>query len=572
MLSQATSKLREWGLFFAVALLPATAIGMLGLRALLNEEAAIRREMRLGLEQTTAAARGQFESTLADLSAGRIEAAPFADRLSLEPERGSGMRPSPSARVATAPDCATHARRLRAGDGSAAAREALLRDCETHRENGRMLWLVLALTREAAVPRPRLERWLRDHGDDLGAAERALARRELADASWLPQLERDALTTLLDGYGRGSTPPLGSAQRQAMRAGKPRITWSDASSRGLLTLQDDGTYRGFIVHAGTLGRALQSGWPSIPSDVTATLVVGLPRDDATRFEVLPGGAQIALAHKDPSVVDARTQRSKRLLIAVATVSVTVAVALAALLFARVRRERRVGALRTDFVAAVSHELRTPIASLRMLSELLAEGSVEDPNEQREMHRALAREAKRLGETVNRLLGFSRMEAGKQAVRRSVAAVAPVVRAALETVLERHPELELTTELDGSIEAPIDGEAIQMAVTNLLTNAVKYAKPPYAVLVRHHDGGVRIDVRDSGPGLSRRDQKRVFRPFERADDRLSEATEGSGIGLSLVGHVARSHRGRAGVESDLGRGSTFYLWLPTQREAARRGST
>ncbi len=83
-------------------------------------------------------------------------------------------------------------------------------------------------------------------------------------------------------------------------------------------------------------------------------------------------------------------------------------------------------------------------------------------------------------------------------------------------------------------------------------------------VRSEAGGVRVEVEDRGPGLSRRDQKRIFRPFERADDRLSEATEGSGIGLSLVNHVARNHRGRAGVDSEVGRGSTFFLWLPGEQ--------
>jgi two-component system phosphate regulon sensor histidine kinase PhoR len=75
--------------------------------------------------------------------------------------------------------------------------------------------------------------------------------------------------------------------------------------------------------------------------------------------------------------------------------------------------------------------------------------------------------------------------------------------------------------------------------------------------------VTLSVRDHGPGITRGDQKRIFQPFERADDRLSAATEGSGIGLSLVQHVARSHGGRAWVDSSPGKGATFVIEIATK---------
>src|SRR6185436_19039439 len=94
-----------------------------------------------------------------------------------------------------------------------------------------------------------------------------------------------------------------------------------------------------------------------------------------------------------------------------------AFALAAALFARVRAARRSSELRTDFVSAVSHELRTPIASVRMLAELLEQGRA-GPEEHAEIFEAIARESRRLGETVDRLLGFSRMAAGRYAIDRA----------------------------------------------------------------------------------------------------------------------------------------------------------
>jgi len=109
---------------------------------------------------------------------------------------------------------------------------------------------------------------------------------------------------------------------------------------------------------------------------------------------------------------------------------------------------------------------------------------------------------------------------------------------------------------------IDAGQIQLAVDNLLANAKKYAPggAPYGVRVARDGAGTLISVKDSGPGVARRDQKRIFAPFERADDRLSRATEGSGIGLSLVAHVAKAHGGRAWVESAPGQGATFHLWI------------
>jgi two-component system phosphate regulon sensor histidine kinase PhoR len=564
MLSVRQSTLRDWGLFVVVALLPAVAIGLLGLRALYNEEAAIRREMRLVLEQSAAEAKRAYDADLARLEEGG--AAPFAESLTLSvPPAEASPSPSPPE---SPPECDELVDALRRGKDRDEARRKILADCEEARtDTGRWLWLVFALSKEAGVARQRLETWLSAHGPELSAAERTAARREISAASWLAEADKVALGKLLDGDGEGeASAPLRSEQRHAMRLGKPRITWNHERGRGQLVRGEDGTYRGWVVRPATLVRALRGGWPEVPAGVDARLVVGAkPPPGPTHFEVLEGGAWVELAYADPGAVEARTQRSKRILLAVAVIAVLVAMALAALLFARMRRERRVSALRTDFVAAVSHELRTPIASIRMLSELLADGSVDDEEEQSEMHAALAKEAERLGETVNRLLGFSRMEAGKQTSKRAMMPVAPPVEEAVSTARERHPDVDIESDIDEEAAAPIDAEAVKMAVTNLLTNAIKYAEPPFVVRLCQRDGGVRIEVSDTGPGLSKRDQKRIFRPFERADDRLSEATEGSGIGLSLVSHVARSHRGRAGVDSELGRGSTFYLWLPGSEE-------
>jgi two-component system phosphate regulon sensor histidine kinase PhoR len=143
----------------------------------------------------------------------------------------------------------------------------------------------------------------------------------------------------------------------------------------------------------------------------------------------------------------------------------------------------------------------------------------------------------------------------------------LVRAAIDTFEERHPGVAVTRP-DAASEprAPADRAQLAMALDNLLSNALKYAPAgaPYEVLVQSDEDEVRIAVRDHGPGVAPKDRRRIFEPFERADNRLSQATEGSGIGLSLVRHVARAHGGRAWVESSEGRGATFFIAIPRRQ--------
>jgi signal transduction histidine kinase len=156
-----------------------------------------------------------------------------------------------------------------------------------------------------------------------------------------------------------------------------------------------------------------------------------------------------------------------------------------------------------------------------------------------------------------------MEASKHQTRRSVQPIAPLVRGAIDTFAERYPDLpEVERRLDDDARAPVDADALVMAIDNLLENARKYAADgaPYEVDLEATNRMLRIAVRDRGPGIARRDQQRIFQPFERVDDRLSRATEGSGIGLSLVRHVARSHGGDARVESTPGQGATFIVTI------------
>lgn len=226
------------------------------------------------------------------------------------------------------------------------------------------------------------------------------------------------------------------------------------------------------------------------------------------------------------------------------------------LFWRARGAQQLADLRTDFVAAVSHELRTPLASVRMFAELLEAGEVAE-DERPEVEQALAGETRRLNATLDRMLRFGALSRGKLAPQKSKQKVAPI----LAEAVARASNAKL--EVDPELEANIDGGLVGLALDNLLSNAKKYAPDggPYLVRACGEKRRIVIDVTDKGPGLGWRARRLIWKPFERADARLSKATEGSGVGLALVRGIAEAHGGKATVTSKPGQGSTFTLRLP-----------
>jgi signal transduction histidine kinase len=590
VLGHRSSRLRDWGLFVLVALLPTVAVAALGLRALRNEEAAVRREMQLQLGRTASELERRFAAQLQALETASLPRPdalapphdmPWADAVVLGPD-ASLIAPEPPlerAQSADAPrECPELAAQAREGAGEArvGARRRFLARCEAAQSSDeRWLWPVLALDPSSAEPvEPgRIEAWFRARSALLSDAERSAARDEVQAAASLPAEAKAPILAALD-----STEPRGRALRAALGLIRARLRaaiaaaaparWREAASVGELRPTPSGGLAGFVVHPASIARAVRNGWPELPEGMSTRVVVGQGRPAGASAELLPGGLFLELRWAGEGPVATRTTRSIGILLGTAVLAAAVAIALASFLFARIRAERRLGALRTDFVATVSHELRTPITSLRMLSELLEQDAVE-PEGRAEIYAALSREARRLGNTVDRLLTFSRMQAQRSPLAAEEVSVPEVVCAAIDTFEERHPGVKVTRPAaTPEPRAAVDRAQLGMALDNLLSNALKYAPAgaPYEVEVQPSESEVRIVVRDRGPGVAPRDRRRIFEPFERADNRLSQATEGSGIGLSLVRHVARAHGGRAWVESNDGSGASFFVAIPRPQPA------
>ena len=239
---------------------------------------------------------------------------------------------------------------------------------------------------------------------------------------------------------------------------------------------------------------------------------------------------------------------------------------------RVRREREEGRLKTDFVSNVSHELKTPLTTIRMYVDMLRLKRYESRDEADAYLQVVEEESGRLGRMVDRLLDVARMERGERHFDRSSTDLGPLVE---ETVASLRAELRErpVAALDVTVGEPLpvvrfDRDALEEVVRNLVLNAVKYSPEPARVRVSLTavDGGVALAVADGGAGIPPAERQRIFERFYRVAGDLTRDVQGSGLGLSLVSHIVEAHDGRVHVDSQLGRGSTFTVWLPSSGSA------
>ncbi|MGE0868936.1 MAG: sensor histidine kinase [Kofleriaceae bacterium] len=232
----------------------------------------------------------------------------------------------------------------------------------------------------------------------------------------------------------------------------------------------------------------------------------------------------------------------------------------------IRRERRLNELKSEFISNVSHELKTPLSIISMFGEMLAEGRTKSPEQAHEYAEIIWRESVRLGRLIDNVLDFAKIERGMGVYEFAASDVGEVVERAIELSTRRvaAANMQLTSELEPDLPATaLDANAYTLAVLNLFDNAIKYASEGNRIEVklrRDHDRIV-LAVRDWGPGISPDEQERIFERFYRSRSVRLKPIRGSGIGLALVQHIARAHGGDVTVESQLGSGSTFSIWVP-----------
>jgi signal transduction histidine kinase len=240
-----------------------------------------------------------------------------------------------------------------------------------------------------------------------------------------------------------------------------------------------------------------------------------------------------------------------------------------LIVSDLNRQMTLARQKTDFVSNVSHELKTPLTSIRMFSELLAEGRVNDQAKQRSYLHIITAEAGRLTRLINNVLDFARLERGEKKYNFNECDLLGLVR---ETAESYRPHLEnlgftLQSELPTApVKVRGDCDALAQVVVNLLSNAEKYSNHEKQITIRmaQHESPLpyaEVQVLDCGLGVPRGCEEKIFEKFYRAHDSLASGIQGSGLGLTLARQIARAHGGDVVYQARDGGGSCFALRLP-----------
>ncbi len=236
------------------------------------------------------------------------------------------------------------------------------------------------------------------------------------------------------------------------------------------------------------------------------------------------------------------------------------------------RERRVEAVRRDFVANVSHELKTPVGAIRLLAEAVHDAS-DDPTAVERFAGRMLTESDRLSRLVQQVIELSRLQGDDPLDTPMVVSIDEVIAAAVDTSAIDADSRRISILTGGTEDLEVFGNAEQIAaaVVNLVANAVSYSEPESTVLVTTKSDAttVEISVVDQGIGIPTGEIDRIFERFYRVDPARHRSTGGTGLGLSIVKHVAATHGGDVRVWSVEGQGSTFTLSLPRRNQEADR---
>ncbi len=415
------------------------------------------------------------------------------------------------------------------------------------------------LTRQALRPLARLSQAVRRLGEGDLSARAAMAGGERGgDEIAALAREFDAMAQRLEGYRRSSLGDLIAAQQASQAAidSLPDPVIVLAVGGGVSNVNEA------AVQLLRIGSGPAAADPLAPVDPAIRALL-----ERVRVHVLSGkGPYVPRGFEESVRLDAADGAHWLLPRATPVQSEDSGVVGVSVVLQDVTRLMRFDELKNDLVATVAHEFRTPLTSLRMAIHLCLEGLVGPLTpKQEEMLRAGRADCERLQAIVDDLLDLSRLQAGKADVIPSVQPARSLLLASLEPrreeALRAGVQVAVAPEPPGAPLPPVlaDPERVDLVLGNFISNALKHAPQGSTVVLRVERSGaqVRFSVADSGPGLAREHQARVFEKFFR----VPGAKGGVGLGLYIAREVVRAHGGEIGVESVPGEGATFWFTLP-----------
>jgi two-component system sensor histidine kinase/response regulator len=227
-------------------------------------------------------------------------------------------------------------------------------------------------------------------------------------------------------------------------------------------------------------------------------------------------------------------------------------------------------IRNEFLATISHELLTPLTYvIGMSSTLLRWPLGELTPRQREYLQTIHDSGERLLEMINDILDLSQIQAGKTVLNICEFSLTRLAENIVDSLLEKSTNAKVTLKLDVQVnprhdQFSADPGRIEQIIWNLLTNAIKFTPQGGTVTLRFwvEDNTVIFQVEDTGIGIPEEKLPLVFEKFQQVDASYHRPYEGTGIGLALTKQLVELHRGRIEVESTVGVGSVFTVWIPS----------
>ena len=228
--------------------------------------------------------------------------------------------------------------------------------------------------------------------------------------------------------------------------------------------------------------------------------------------------------------------------------------------------------KSEFISAVSHELRTPLTSIKGYASLLMTGKLGDIPE--EVKRRLAKintHSDKLVNFVNELLDLSRIESGRVEMKWSDCALSDIIDSVHDILTPqlRDKKINWAANIDTKIpKIPMDDTQVDRIFINLINNAIKFtpADGTIAVDARLDNNVVKVEISDTGIGISPEDVTRLFDEFYRVDNQINQNVKGTGLGLPLAKKIVEAHGGKMWVTSQLAKGTTFHFTLPLERSS------
>jgi two-component system phosphate regulon sensor histidine kinase PhoR len=228
--------------------------------------------------------------------------------------------------------------------------------------------------------------------------------------------------------------------------------------------------------------------------------------------------------------------------------------------------KRYERLRTEFVANVSHELKSPLTSIKGFVETLQSGAIQDQDKVANFLGIISRQTNRLENLVNDLLELSSLESRMIKMDLKETSIQGLIDVVVDMKARQIKDkaIELTVQVDPDLPGiRMDATRIEQVLLNLVDNAIKFSQQGTEITIKAslNNDHLQLDVIDQGMGIPSEHLSRIFERFYRVDRSRNQESGGTGLGLSIVKHIVEAHQGKVAVESVLGKGSRFSVFLP-----------